>query len=57
MNVKNKVARSDRHHNRANVHVPGDTSIVHDFEIGSLVFGVIFAIVFGLTFVHAAVML
>ena len=57
MTIKIRAARSDRHHNRANVHVPEDTSIVHDFEIGSLVFGVIFAITFGLMFVHSAVML
>ena len=31
--------------------------IIPDYEIGSLVFGVIFAIAFGLMFIHAAVML
>jgi len=55
---KNKAARSSGNYSRANVHMQRDSNIVqHDYEFGSLVFGVIFAVSFGLMMIHAAVVL
>lgn len=57
MNAKTKAARSSGNYSRANVHMQRDSNIVqHDYEFGSLVFGVIFAVSFGLMFIHWAVM-
>ena len=57
MTTKTKAARrSCNYDTRQNVHSK-DSSIISNYNRGSLVFGVIFAITFGLMFVHSAVML
>lgn len=56
--TEDKAARRACQHNRAHAHASGQREkIISNFERGSLVFGVIFAVSFGLMFVHAAVAL
>lgn len=58
MTMKTRAARHSCNYNRAQknptVH---DTNIVHEFECGTLIWGVVFAISIGLMLIHAAVML
>ena len=57
MTTKTKAARrSCSYDTRQNVHSK-DSSIITDYERGSLIVGLIIAITFGLMFVHAAVVL
>lgn len=58
MTTKTKAAWHRCNDNHAKAHALGRSNqSIPDYEIGSLVFGVIFAIAFGLMFVHAAVVL
>lgn len=41
---------------RQNVHSRGDVDIVHDFERGTMIAGILTAVSFGLMLVHAAVL-
>ena len=56
MPEKKEAARHGGNHARANVHSYKDNDIVHDFERGTMIAGILTAVSFGLMLVHAAVL-